>query len=69
MTRRCYSCDRTRPAHDFARDRSKGSGMKSICKPCDNAKSRRYYVANRKRKLAKANARAVRLRAERAARA
>jgi hypothetical protein len=31
----------------FARDRSKPSGHKSICKACDREKSRRYYEADR----------------------
>jgi hypothetical protein len=37
---------------EFSRDRTKASGYKGFCKACDNAKSRRYYEANRERKLA-----------------
>ena len=47
---------------EFAPDRSKASGHKSHCKRCDNAKSRRYYAANRERVLQK---RAERVAAER----
>jgi hypothetical protein len=65
VTRRCYSCEALLPIGNFARDQSKGSGFKSICRRCDREKSRRYYLANRERKLAEANARAARLRAER----
>ena len=36
----------------FARDASKASGFKSHCKACDNEKSKRYYAANREKKLA-----------------
>ena len=46
----------------FARDASRSSGFKSICKPCDREKSRRYYAANRERKLAYMNARNAALR-------
>ena len=40
------------PVEDVARDRTKASGYKGFCKACDNAKSRRYYEANRERRLA-----------------
>lgn len=36
----------------LARDRSKASGRKSMCKVCDREKARRYCEANRERKLA-----------------
>jgi hypothetical protein len=42
-TRRCYACREQCPVVEFAPDPSKGSGFKSICRPCDRAKSRRYY--------------------------
>jgi hypothetical protein len=45
--RTCYSCLADLPAEEFALDRSKGSGRKSICKACDRDKSRRRYVATR----------------------
>jgi hypothetical protein len=47
-TRRCYACERRRPVEEFAPDPSKGSGLKSICRPCDRAKSRRYYKQTKK---------------------
>ena len=43
---RCYQCGENRPVEDFARDKSKASGRKSICKRCDNEKSRQYYADN-----------------------
>jgi hypothetical protein len=65
VRRRCYACAEQLPASRFARDSSKGSGLKSICRSCDREKSRAYYLENRERKLAKANARHARLRASR----
>jgi hypothetical protein len=32
--------------------RKKATGRKSVCKACDREKARRYYEANRERKLA-----------------
>ena len=52
-TARCPRCERDLPVSEFARDRSKASGHKSHCKRCDNAKSKRYYEANRERVLRK----------------
>lgn len=43
----CSRCGETRSVFAFARDSSKISGRKSWCRPCDNAKSRAYYEANR----------------------
>lgn len=51
-TRECRKCGERRPETEFARDRSKPSGYKSSCKPCDRAKSAAYYAANRERELA-----------------
>jgi hypothetical protein len=48
----CSKCGEELPVEEFARDRSKGDGLRSICKACDRGKSRRYYEANRERKLA-----------------
>ena len=48
----CSKCGEELPVEEFARDRTKASGYKGFCKACDNAKSRRYYEANRERKLA-----------------
>jgi hypothetical protein len=62
---RCYACGRTLNSAAFAPDGSKASGFKSICRGCDREKSRRYYAANRERKLAAANERNARKRAAR----
>lgn len=62
--KRCPSCGATKPLTAFYIDRSKAGGLRSACKRCDLEKSRRYYAANRERKLAKANARNARLRRE-----
>lgn len=48
----CRKCGTEHPIEEFARDASKASGYKRLCKPCDNEKSRRYYERNRERKLA-----------------
>jgi hypothetical protein len=50
--KRCPRCERELPPEEFARDASKASGHKSLCKACDREKARRYYAANRERKLA-----------------
>jgi uncharacterized CHY-type Zn-finger protein len=46
MTAKCYKCKQDLPVEDFARDKSKSSGRKSICKACDNEKAKRYYADN-----------------------
>lgn len=43
---RCYACERDCDRSAFAPDRSKASGHKSICRPCDNAKAKRYYATH-----------------------
>jgi hypothetical protein len=43
---RCYRCEEFRPVSEFAGDKSKASGRKSICKRCDREKSKRYYYSN-----------------------
>jgi hypothetical protein len=60
--RRCPRCGEVRRIEDFAVDRSKASGRKSHCKPCDAAKARCYYEANRERVIARVSERARRLR-------
>lgn len=60
--RKCYACGEERPLEEFARDGSKASGRKGLCKLCDRAKSSRYYEANRDAKLAKAAERNARRR-------
>jgi predicted RNA-binding Zn-ribbon protein involved in translation (DUF1610 family) len=63
-TYRCTECGLNRPVQDFYRDRSKASGHRSLCKPCDLAKSRAYYRANFEDQLAKAKVRNERRRRE-----
>lgn len=60
---KCYRCGRPFNPDQFTRDTSKSSGFKSICKPCDSAKGRAYYAANRERVLQRAKARQRRRRA------
>jgi ssDNA-binding Zn-finger/Zn-ribbon topoisomerase 1 len=46
MTKTCPKCRETLELSEFAKDRSKAAGVKSHCKSCDNARSRRYYRQN-----------------------
>jgi hypothetical protein len=41
--RRCPRCEREFALAEFCRDKSKPSGLRSICKECDRAKARAYY--------------------------
>jgi hypothetical protein len=52
LQRQCSRCHVERSIEEFARDATKATGYKSICKPCDNAKSKRYYETHREEKLA-----------------
>ena len=52
----CGSCERELGLAQFAVDRSRPSGRKSLCKRCDREKARRYYEANRERVLARVKA-------------
>jgi hypothetical protein len=45
----CPRCHKDKPPEDFYRDATKPSGLRSLCKSCDLAKSRAYYAANRRR--------------------
>jgi hypothetical protein len=45
-TKICPKCRETLELSEFAKDASKAAGVKSWCKSCDNARSRRYYRAN-----------------------
>jgi hypothetical protein len=47
LSLRCYLCGFERPVDDFARDRSKASGRKSLCRSCDRERSRAYYREHR----------------------
>ena len=57
LTKSCTKCGEARTLDEFPRDRSKGSGRKSICKECDREKARGYYQANRETVLARMSAR------------
>ncbi len=48
--RTCTKCEQTLTQDGFARDAHKASGFKSICKPCDNLKSKAYYYGSAFRK-------------------
>ena len=45
--KRCGKCGLVKHVEDFAADRGKPSGRKSLCLVCDRVKFRRYYAANR----------------------
>jgi len=66
MLKRCGECGEVRDVEEFSRDRSRRDGRMVRCRDCDNARARRYYEANRERKLAAANARNAMLREARA---
>lgn len=55
--RMCWTCGRSLPWEQFARDAHKPTGRKSLCKSCDRAKARAYYAEHREAVLEKANAR------------
>jgi hypothetical protein len=50
--KRCAQCGLVKHVEDFALDRAKRSGRKSLCRVCDRVKARRYYAANREAVLA-----------------
>lgn len=56
MTVRCPKCGEHKPTTEYSSDRTKASGRRSLCKPCDNAKARAYYLDNREARLARAKA-------------
>jgi hypothetical protein len=58
-SRKCPRCGEDRAAEEFARDGTKASGRKSFCKSCDNAKSKRYYEANREHVIRRIKRRAA----------
>jgi hypothetical protein len=64
-TKRCTRCGWELRLSMFAKDASKKSGYKSWCRACDNERCRRYYEANREKKLAYMRARNERPREER----
>ncbi len=52
----CAACGTRKKLEEFATDRSKASGHKSLCKACENRKSKRYYRQHREEILEKAAA-------------
>lgn len=48
----CRRCHQQLPVESFVKDRSKASGYATICKSCDNARSKDYYVAHREKRSA-----------------
>jgi hypothetical protein len=53
QTKRCPECKKHKPISEFARNRSKKSGLASACKQCECARMRIYYAANREKIIAK----------------
>ena len=51
--KRCGRCGLVKHVEDFALDRGKPSGRKSLCRVCDRVKARRYYAAHRDAVLAR----------------
>lgn len=50
--KRCGDCGEVKPVEEFARRSDRPSGRCSRCKPCDRAKAKAYYAANRERRIA-----------------
>lgn len=50
--KRCWRCELTLPVSAFGSDRTKPSGLRTVCRECDRDKSRRYYAANRAKRAA-----------------
>jgi len=46
----CPRCETEKPAHDYARDKSRSDGMQRICRLCDSRKARAWYKINREKK-------------------
>lgn len=49
----CTTCGVTKQIEDFPRDATRLDGRMTRCRDCDNARSRRYYEANRDALLAR----------------
>lgn len=47
VRKRCTVCRETKPAAEFAVDRSRKRGLKSACKACDAARHRERYAEDR----------------------
>jgi protein-arginine kinase activator protein McsA len=56
-SRVCPHCHQARALDDFALDRHKASGFKSVCRACDNARSRAYYREHRQAVIDRVTAR------------
>lgn len=52
----CRRCGGEFPLEEMARDASRASGRKGVCRGCDRARSRAYYAAHRVEVLARAAA-------------
>jgi hypothetical protein len=57
-TKRCSVCRATKELDEFPVDKTKADGRMYRCRDCDNARSRRYYEANRDAVRERASARA-----------
>lgn len=56
---RCRTCKRHKPEDTFAPRPDTKRGRRSECKPCAAKLFRRYYVANRKRVIARVSRKGV----------
>lgn len=43
----CSKCQQVKSLSDFGKDKSKKDGLRTICKECDRARSRKYHHDNR----------------------
>ena len=53
----CRACGALKPLSDFNKDKTKKSGYRSLCRECDNAKSRTWHEQNHARAAASAKKR------------
>jgi Autographiviridae endonuclease VII len=54
--KRCRDCGREKARSEFYRDASRRDGIRSSCKECERARNHDWYVANRERSIAAAQA-------------
>lgn len=54
--KRCGVCGRDKPRSDFYRDSGSRDGVRPSCKDCERARSHEWYVRNRERSIAAAQA-------------
>lgn len=50
----CTRCEQSKPHAEFHRDKSRGDGYRSICKPCIVSYMQKYYAGNRDKVIARA---------------